>query len=134
MIDKQLVLSDGQDLTASAESTYYVDLSVARDIGKGQQLYVVVGVKTVMDSAAEAATLTIALQNDDDTSFTDTKSLLTTQAYAESVLTAGRQPIVIPIPPDCDQRYLRLYYTVGGENFTSGEIDAFITDGLQTNY
>ncbi len=134
MIDKQLVLSDAQAVTATAESTYYVDLSVARDIGKGKQLYVVIGVQTVMDSSGEAATLTIALQTDDNTSFTSAVSVLSTQAYAESVLTAGRQPIVIPIPPDTDERYLRLYYTVGTENFTTGNIDAFITTELQTSY
>jgi len=136
MIDKQLVLSDGQDVRdfTDVPSDYYVDLSVARDIGKGKQLYVVVQIPTVMVSSGKGATLIIALQTDDNADFNTPVSVLATQAYTEAVLLAGRQPIVIPIPPDTDEQYLRILYTVGGEAFTSGGVDAFITTDLQTNY
>ena len=127
-------LSQSQAVTATAESTYYVDLGVAgRDVGTGEQLYVVVVVNTEMDSAGEAATLTIALQTDTEVTFTGATTLLSTRAYAESTLTAGRAPIVIPIPMGDAERYMRLYYTVGTESFTTGNIDAFITTGVQTN-
>jgi len=136
MIDKQLVLSDAQDVwnLGDVASDYYIDLSVARDIGKGKQLYAVIQIQTTMDSTEETATLTIALQSDDDTGFAGAVSVLATQAYAEAVLTKGRQPIVIPIPPDTPERYLRLLYTVGTVAFTSGNVDAFITTNLHTNY
>ena len=127
-------LSQAQAVTASAESTYYVDLGVAgRDIGPGEQLYVVVCIQTEMDSAGEAATLTIAVRTDTEVTFTGATTLLSTRAYAESTLTAGRAPIVIPIPMGDAERYLQVYYTVGTENFTTGNIDAFITTGVQTN-
>jgi len=133
--DKLLYLSQSQTLTATAESTYYVDLGVAgRDVGPGEQLYVVVCIPVELDSSGEAATLTIALQTDAATTFdTGPTTLLSTRAYTEATLTAGRAPIVIPIPLGDAERYVRLYYTVGTEDFTTGKVDAFIATGVQTN-
>lgn len=134
-IDGELQLSSAQDITGSAASENYIDLSVAsRDFGKGRPLFLVVTVSEDFDSGADDGTLTITLQKDTATTFGSPTTVLATQAYAEAALTAGREPIVIPIPPGLDERYVRAYYTVAGSgNFTAGTVDACIVADVQTN-
>jgi len=134
-IDSSLLLCDGQDTyVTAAVSDYYVDLGVAgRDVGPGEQLYVICTVGTALASSAGTSTLTVHLETDDETTFSTPTILLSTQAYAEATLTAGRAPIIIPIPLGTAERYLQLSFTVGTASFTSGALDAFIGIGAQTN-
>jgi hypothetical protein len=114
-------LSSAQALTASAASEDYVDLGADGDGWAGLQ--VVVSSPTILDSAGDAATLTISIESDTDAGFaTNLKKHLLTDAIPESELTAG---IIAKIPlPFGIQRYVRLDYDVGVENFTSGTISA----------
>lgn len=138
-VDSSLLLCDGQDTyETAAVSDSYVDLGVAgRDVGPGEQLYVICTVGTSLTSEAEDSTLTISLQTAAIVvvnAFTSPTVLLSTRAYAESTLTAGRAPIVIPIPLGTAERYLQLLFTVSGSgSFTAGALDAFIGIGAQTN-
>jgi hypothetical protein len=118
------ILSDAQALTATAASTNYIDLNA---VGAGfNDLMFYIFSPVILDSAGDAATLTISAQSDTDSGFaTALKNHLLTDAIAESTLTAGKIA-EIPLPRDL-QRYVRLYYTVGTENFTSGSISANVT-------
>jgi len=47
-------------------------------------------------------------------------------------LTAGRVPIVIPIPPNIAERYLGLNYTVATGPMTAGKVTAFVGTDITT--
>jgi hypothetical protein len=124
-IDKELEFSDAQAVTASAASTNHIDLGAARSVGVSSKLFAVVTVTTELDSAAEGASLQVQLQCDDNSGFASAKTVLESEVVAEAALVAGYQ-IVLPIPPNMDERYVRLNYAVTGENFTSGAVHAAI--------
>jgi hypothetical protein len=130
--DKQMTLSASQALTATAASSHIYDQGVSQRPGTGRQMSVMITVPTALDSAGEAATLTIALQSDDDVAFGSATTLYSTSAIAEATLAAGYQ-IFLPIPLNVSERYLRVYYTVGTEDFTGGTISAHVVEGFQAN-
>ena len=128
LIDKELEFSSAQLLTASAKSTNHLDTQAA---GRAiNELWLVALIPVVLDSAAEAATLTIALRTAaalDVSSLLDTPTTLyATAAIAEATLVAGYVAVKMRLPEGL-LRYIDLYYTVGTEDFTSGSIDAFLT-------
>jgi len=133
ILDKELLLSDEQAVTATAVSTNTIDLSAAlRDIGAGEQIYAVV-VVDVDFAAAGAATMVIGLITDDDEALSSPTTILSTPAIGKAALTAGRVPIVIPVPPNIAERYLGLNYTVATGPMTAGKVTAFIAKDVQTN-
>ena len=138
-VDKELLVSDGQEPVASGdnESTYSIDLGVARNIAKGRQLYFVV----VIDEAFTGTGTTMAIEvvtatNENLT--TGQKVLLTTPAIAKGSLTAGRIPIVIALPPlpesGGSQRYLGLVYVNDNTFETTGILTAFLALDPTTNF
>jgi len=131
IIDSQLELSNAQALTATAASTNYIDMSVAGDANRSLRL--VIQVSTVLDSDGDAATLDVTIQTDTVANFASPTTIATIAQIAEATLVAGYRICNIEIPPEVCQRYLRVYYTVGTENFTSGNVDAFLTFDAQTN-
>lgn len=126
-MDAQLLFSDAQAVTAAAASTNVVDLGVARDIGTGNSLYVVVTVDVAMTDASSDSTLTVALQGDSTTTFTPdgTRDLFTIPAVsaAGAKFIARLDPASAPL----QYRYIRLYYTPNNGNLTTGSFTAFIT-------
>lgn len=131
IIDKDLTVSTSQAVTASAASTDYIDLGAARDVGQAGLCFVVTCDESA--TAAGAGTMSISLQCDDNTSFSSAKTLSVTDAFAKTVLTAGREPIYIPLPTGLDERYVRLYYTVGTGPLTAGKFTAGVVAGVQSN-
>lgn len=133
-VDDELLLSDGQDIKANGSkvSSYSVDLSLAkRDIGKGEQLYVVVVVDTYI--AGSNTTLTISLLNDEDEDLvTSPVTLISTRAIATGEISAGMVPIVIPIPSGMTKQYLGLDYACATVA-TALTVTAFIAKDVQTN-
>jgi hypothetical protein len=124
------VFSDAQVLTASAASTNYIDLQAVGDLREG--MHVQVKSPVILDSAGDAATLTIAWETDTDSGFaTALETLIQTAAIAEADLTAG---IIAQFNvPKGLKRYNRLYYTVGTEDFTTGSITAQIQNGVDND-
>ncbi len=125
ILDTALAFSTAQDLTADAASESYLDLSVARNIGKGEPMAAVVFVSTTLDTAAEGGTLDVTVQTDDNTGFNSPTTIATAPQRAESTLAAGCNPIVIPIPTFYTaEQYMRLYYNVNNADaFTSGAVE-----------
>lgn len=127
--DAQLLFSDAQAVTAAAASTNIVDLGIARNIGVGENLYVVVTVDTTFADTGSNSTLTVALEGDSTTSFTPdgTQTLFTIPALA-----AAGNKYIARIQPDFagNYRYIRLYYTPNNGDLSAGAVTAFIAHGI----
>lgn len=144
ILDDTLVLSDSQAITADAASTNIIDLGAAgtsygasvavrRDVGIGTHIPISL---TVTETFATLTSLTISVQVDDDVAFGSPTTVATGPAItlASGNLAAGKV-INFPaeLPEGVNERYLRLYYDVGGSNATAGKITAAIVAGRQTN-
>lgn len=138
ILDNQTLFSDDQAITTTAASTNIIDLGpiapgIVRDIGPGKPIPVLVQVTEDFD-AAGAATLTVAVQVDDNESFSSPKTVISTGALALADLVAGYQVKLDYIPRGTDERYLRLNYTVDTGPMTAGKIKAgILLGGHQTN-
>jgi len=131
-VDAKLLLSDEQAISATAVSTKSIDLGVAgRDIGAGEPLYAVVVVDEGF-TADGAATMTIGLITSAASNLSSPTTILSTPAIGKAALTAGRVPIVIPIPPNIAERYLGLNYTVATGPMTAGKVTAFVGTDITT--
>jgi len=132
--DALLTFSDAQALTATADSENTIDLGAGEDawgaavtapeFAQGKPMWLNVVVQTVLASAGKTATLTTTLYTGATTGAITTAALATA-AIAEASLAAGYCILSVPLPMGLS-RYLKLTYTVGTEDFTSGAIDAWI--------
>lgn len=111
ILDAQQQFSDAQALTATADSTNYIDFGVDRDMGKGEPLAVVITVDTAADSTTGDETYAFAIETDDNTSFSSATTLVS-RTIAAASLTAGSRH-VIPLGYT-NERYAQLVYTLGG--------------------
>lgn len=131
-LDSHNAFSDADAVTATAISENVIDLVTDR-IGAGKRLEVSLSVETTFVSAALDGTLTVALLTSDAVAFGTSDTLWTMTAVAEASLVEGYVFDCPPIP-DKTERYLALYYTVGGSgNFTAGKLDGFIAEAKQSN-
>lgn len=123
--DSQLNLSSAQAVTTTAVSANTYDLGQARDVGTGQDLYVVVTVDSNV-TAAGAGTVTFQVISSASAALTSPTILAQTDAIGKAELPAGRRPIVLQVPrtilaaQPIGQRYLGLQYTVGTGPLTGG--------------
>lgn len=130
-IDKQTQPSIAQAVTASAASTDYVDLQDAnRDIGVGEPLRVVITCDESATSGGGSATVTFALQCDEDVAFGSVKTLWASSAIAQATLVAGYKVADFAIPAGVE-RYNRIYYTVGSGPLTAGKFTVSIVKDSQ---
>ena len=118
--DRQLMMSLDQAVTATAASTDYIDLGVARRIGVGEGLWIVFTVTTTTTSGG-STTLDLVLQGDSSSAFGSAATVQTiASGVAKATLVAGYQIKVKLQPEVTAYRYLRGYYTVNTANFTAG--------------
>ena len=125
MIDAKLIFSEAQAITASAASNV-LNMGVANANLGDAPLKVRFIVEETFDSTNDTATLTIALQHS-ATDFGGTAVLVQGAEHAISATTLIKG-VYLPefaIPKEHLQ-YLRLYYTVGTENFSAGKLTAWI--------
>jgi hypothetical protein len=130
-IDRQNLFGQNQALTTSAASTDYIDLGAARDIGNGQALEILV-LCTEAVTAAGAATVTVALQSDDNPSFSSPANLVLSDAIPKASLVAGTQVLRVSVPYGTE-RYLRLFFTVGTGPLTAGKFTSGLIPQRQAN-
>lgn len=121
-VDSQTLLSDAQALTATADSTNYIDLGVDRDIGRGCPQALVIVVDTAADTANADETYQFQVETDDNTSFSSS-TIIADRTIAGASLTAGSRH-VIPLGLT-NERYLQAVYTLGGTT-PSVTVTAFI--------
>ena len=135
ILDKRNEFCDATALNTGAPGTYQIgdqiDLGVARDIGTGEQLYLVITVDTPPTSGG-AATAQFTLASDDSASIATngTASVhFQTKAFTIAEMTAGAvlAAVALPIEGVAYERFLGILQTTGTAAFTGGKINAFLT-------
>lgn len=133
ILDKLLMFSEKQAVTASAASTDVIDLGpidgTRRDIGVGYPLEFWATVDTTA-TAAGAATLNVQLQTSPDNSTWTT--IYDSGALALSSLTVGKRLFSTKVPSGV-QRYLRVNYSVGTGPLTAGAFTSGINLDVDNN-
>lgn len=131
--DKLLRVSEDQTLklnATTAVSTNTIDLSQARDVGEGKELFFNFAITTAVASAATSVTFDIIIS---DAADLGTPTVIaSTGAVGYASLTAGKN-IALPIPPQVGslgKRYLGVQYTTAGNN--SSGTGAVTTDIVET--
>jgi hypothetical protein len=130
-IDRHNLFGRDQAVTASAASTDYIDLGSARDIGNGTPLEILV-LCTEAATASGAATVQVALQSDDNSSFSSAANLVLSDAIPKASLTVGSEVLRVPVPHGVE-RYLRLYFTVATGPLTAGKFTSGLVPLRQAN-
>ena len=129
-VDAQTLFSDAQAITATAVSTNIIDFGSARDIGIGQELYVVVVVDVVFTDVGSDSTVAVTLETDDNEGFASATVVQTIGTFA--ALTAAGSRLVARLQPDAGwEQYVRANYTVANGNLTTGSLTAFLTVDIQ---
>lgn len=129
--DALLQLSAAQAVTATAVSTNTIDLSQARDMGPGGELYATFGVD-VAATAAGAATVTFQIISSAAANLGTPTVLTQTDALGKAELTLGKAfslPMgnAILAAQKLGQRYLGVQYTVATGPLTAGSFTCHIT-------
>lgn len=135
--------SPGQAITASAASTNYVDTGVrtippgghtatpVSDLGKGNRIPILI---QVTETFATLTSLKVAVQVDDNTSFSSATTVFESEAIVLASLVAGYQFNIDLIPPKTNERYMQLYFTVAGSSATAGKVFATAVEAKQDWY
>lgn len=134
ILDKLLMFSEAQAVTATAASTDVIDLSpmkgTKRDIGVGEPLEFWATVNTTA-TAGGAATLNVQLQTSADNSTWVT--LYDSGTLALASLTAGKRILSTKVPAGV-LKYLRVNYVVATGPLTAGAFTAGINLDVDANY
>lgn len=130
ILDKQTLLSDAQAITATAASTNLIDLGVARDIGKGKEIPLLI---QVVESFNNLTSLKIDIETDDNSGFASAKVVASHTAVLAD-LVAGFIVPLDKVPRGTKERYVRLNYTVTGAAPAAGKITAGVTMGIQGTF
>ncbi|MCM7576248.1 Bbp16 family capsid cement protein [Enterobacter kobei] len=133
ILDKLLMFSEAQAVTAGGASTDVIDLApidgTRRDIGVGYPQEFWANVNTTA-TAAGAATLNVQLQTSPDNSTWTT--LYDSGTLALAALTAGKRLFSAKVPAGV-QRYLRVNYVVGTGPLTAGAFTSGINLDVDNN-
>ncbi len=132
MVDALLLFSDAQAITAAAGSTSTIDLGSVRDIGTGEDLYLVVTCDVAMtDGAGNTYPLVVALEGDSTESFTPDGTVEAFTFPAASAIGTTKILKLSPGSAPLQYRYIRLKYTPTGGSLTAGSFTAFLTNTVQ---
>lgn len=135
ILDAQNLFCEAQTITSTGNATNDIDLgpiasaNSQRDLGASTGLYFEVDCTTT--AAGTSGTLTVALETDDNSSFSSPTVLYQTSAIAQTSLVAGTRLALVQIPSTV-QKYLRVTFTVGG-TLTAGAYSAYLTLDPQDN-
>lgn len=142
ILSKRTEFADAVSVAASAGTINVgdvVDLSVARDIGNGEPVYLVITVDTEIITGGSAGTIQFQLVSDGtDTIATNgtqtvhytSRAFVTDDAAAnDAALSAGAIPVVVALPQEGQayERYLAVQAVIGTTTTTAGKINAFLT-------
>lgn len=138
ILDALCEFSDAQAVTATAISTNVMDLgpvtdNVLRDIGSGEDVYLVITTNTAITDASSDATLTATLESDSTVNLATSPTVhFSTGALAFATYApAGSIVAAVKLPRGNYEQYLGVRYTVAAGPFTAGALDAFLTYDVQ---
>lgn len=135
IMDELSEFCDATALNTGAAGSYLVgdvmDLGVARDVGNGQPLYLVITVDTLPTSAG-AATAAFSLASDAQAAIAVDGTQTThfsTKAFTIAQMAAGTVLAVLALPSEgvVYERYIGIVQTTAVAAFTGGKINAFLT-------
>lgn len=134
LIDHELLFSDQQAVTATANAANVIDLgpltnNTIRDIGAGEGLNFYMQVDEAA-LAAGAATVALSLVSDDDPTLSSPTVLWTSGPLPKASLSVGYE-FKTGIPSAAYERYLGLVYTVATGPLTAGKFTAGLIKGGQ---
>jgi hypothetical protein len=134
LMDKQTLFSEAQAITATAASTNHIDLGVARNIGVGENLYLVLTVTEAFTDSGSDSTVTPSLETDEDDGFATALATIRTYDTLPALSPVGTKKIY-RLDPVNDigtyKQFLRLKYTVAGGNLSTGKITAGLVVGVE---
>lgn len=121
LLDSQHVFSDGQAITATANSTNVIDLGAAKP-GPGNSLRLKAHVTQAFNTLTS---LDFVLKTDTDEGMATAIKTHQTVNVALAGLALGKV-IDLGEIPDGAQRYARMTYTVNGSNPSTGKLTVFV--------
>ncbi len=131
MITDALVkVSSAQALTTTAVSTDKIDLSVARDIGEGNNLFMLFNVDTALTGGTSVKFEVVIA---DDAAISSGVTVVgSTDAVLTAALVAGYTTSVRinPIIASAGKRYMAARYTIVG-TYSAGAVSAQIVNDIQ---
>ena len=127
IIDSLLQFDKEKAISGSGSSANVVDLGIARDVGLGEEVYLVAVLTAAL---VGAGALTVSVEMSDDEAFTspvETQVLGTFDAAAAagSKLQARLQPGLI------DKQFMRIKYTAS-DVISSGNVSTFMTKDIES--
>lgn len=141
ILDERTELADAVSVASTAGTINVgdvIDMSVVRDIGNGQPVYLIVTVDTEIITGGTAGTIQFQLVSDSVT--TPDTSTATKHAYSPVYVTddsaanspelnAGGVPFQIALPVEGEQyeRYVGLQAVIGTTTTTAGNVNAFLS-------
>lgn len=145
ILDKRTEFADAVALNTGAAGTYLIgsqiDLSEARDVGNGDELYLVVTVATGIEVAASTGTVAFKLASDSTAAIDTSTSTVhyTSPEFATSTtsdtttLAAGTVLFAVPLPIEGNayERFLGILQVTGTTAISAGAINAFLTADVQ---
>lgn len=131
ILDAYLEFADAQAVTSTAISNV-IDLgsdNTLRDIGAGEDVWLVVITQTTCTDSGSDATLAVSLESDSTADLaTSATTHYTTGALAfAAYATAGTVLVAMRLPVGEYERYLGVRFTVASGPLTAGKFDAFLT-------
>jgi hypothetical protein len=141
ILDERLEFADAVSVAAAAGSAVLGDVidlgSPVRDIGNGEQLFLVITVDTEVITGGVAGTLQFKLKSNATADLAGTPTehyaspaFVTDDAGAnDAELNAGGVPVAVAIPMEGKpyQRYLVVERIIGTTTITAGAVSAFLT-------
>ena len=131
ILDERNEFADALDISTTTGTALIgdvIDLTFARDIGQGQQIYLVIQVTIAF--AGATATVDFRLRSDGVAAIHATTSTahLSSGPIPIATLALGYQ-LTIPVPPQGDayERFLGLQAVTATATTTAGSINAFLT-------
>lgn len=128
--DAYLKVSAAQALTTTAVSTDKIDLSVASDIGEGEELYMYFNVNTALVGGTSVKFEVVVA---DDAAISSNVTVVgSTDAIVTALLVAGYSTAVRinPAIASLGKRYLAARYTIVG-TYSAGAVTAQIVHDIQ---
>jgi hypothetical protein len=114
-----------------------MDIRDVRDIGNMNMLYFVASVTEDLVSATNGASIQVALISDAQNPPNPATATVhfVSGEVAEAAAVAGKRicAVALPMEDPAYERYVGIKLIVGGEVFTGGTIDAFLTPTVQNN-
>jgi hypothetical protein len=131
LIDKRATFGGPIALLTSAPGTAKwgeaLDMSVARDLGEGEPIYLRMLVGTAATSGGSATAVFELVTADNEALTTNPVVLLSTPSFAVAAMTAGKDIINVPLPKATYKRWLGIRQVTGTAAFTAGSVWAFLT-------